>query len=153
MAYGGSPAAVPPDRDAEHLRLLSIFHYVFAGLMAFGGTFPVIHLVVGVGVMFGGLGTEGEAAFRVLFGAVFVVVALLLILMGWSLAVLAFVAARCLRQHRRHLFCMIVAGISCLCMPLGTVLGVFTLIVLDRASVRRLFGVAPEGEESAPPAS
>jgi hypothetical protein len=32
------------------------------------------------------------------------------------------------------------AGIACVFMPFGTVLGVFTIIVLMRDSVRRLFG-------------
>ena len=34
--------------DAEHLRLLSIFHYVVAGLAALLGTVPVIHLTIGI---------------------------------------------------------------------------------------------------------
>ena len=40
------------DRDAEHLRLLSIFHYVVAGLMALWACFPLIHLFMGVALVF-----------------------------------------------------------------------------------------------------
>jgi hypothetical protein len=32
------------------------------------------------------------------------------------------------------------AGVECLFMPVGTVLGVFTIIVLVRDSVKELFG-------------
>jgi hypothetical protein len=32
------------------------------------------------------------------------------------------------------------AGFACLFMPFGTLLGVFTIIVLQRDSVRRLYG-------------
>jgi hypothetical protein len=39
------------------------------------------------------------------------------------------------------LYCLVVAGIECIFMPFGTVLGVFTIIVLMRPSVRNLFGV------------
>ena len=34
---------------------------------------------------------------------------------------------------------MIVAGITCLSVPIGTVLGVFTLMVLSRPSVKQMF--------------
>lgn len=34
---------------------------------------------------------------------------------------------------------MVVAGVSCLSIPLGTALGVFTFIVLSRPSIVRLF--------------
>jgi hypothetical protein len=36
-----------------------------------------------------------------------------------------------------------VAGLCCLFSPLGTLLGIFTLVVLQRPSVRALFGRAP----------
>ena len=34
---------------------------------------------------------------------------------------------------------MVIAGISCLFVPYGTILGVFTFIVLQRSSVEKLF--------------
>jgi hypothetical protein len=40
------------------------------------------------------------------------------------------------------MFCLAMAGIeAALCMPLGTVLGIFTIIVLMRPSVKQAFGV------------
>jgi hypothetical protein len=36
-------------------------------------------------------------------------------------------------------FCLVVAGVSCLFMPFGTILGVLSLIVLNRPSVKLLF--------------
>jgi hypothetical protein len=35
-----------------------------------------------------------------------------------------------------------IAGIECIFIPFGTVLGVFTIIVLMRPTVKELFGVA-----------
>lgn len=40
-------------QDAQHLRLLSIFHYVVAGIAAFFALLPVFHLVFGL-MMVGG---------------------------------------------------------------------------------------------------
>jgi hypothetical protein len=39
----------------------------------------------------------------------------------------------------------VIAAISCLLVPLGTVLGIFTILVLVRPSVKERFGVAPAG--------
>ena len=42
----------PPNQqqilDNEHLKLLSIFHYVVSGLAAFFACIPIIHLVIGL---------------------------------------------------------------------------------------------------------
>ena len=47
-----------------------------------------------------------------------------------------------LRQRRRHTFCVVMAAIGCAFMPFGTVLGIFTLIVLTKPTVRSLFARA-----------
>jgi hypothetical protein len=41
------------------------------------------------------------------------------------------------------------AGVACMFMPFGTVLGVFTIVVLLRDSVKELFGVAEPSESEA----
>ena len=56
-------------------------------------------------------------------------------------AALKFFAYQRLKQRRSKVFCMVVAGISCLGFPYGTLLGVFTFVVLSRPSVSNLFDV------------
>lgn len=41
--------------DLEHLRLLSIFHYVVAGLSGLAACFPIIHLAIGISMLTGNL--------------------------------------------------------------------------------------------------
>jgi hypothetical protein len=36
------------DQDHEHLRLLSIIHYIFSGMTAFFGLFGALYLVIGL---------------------------------------------------------------------------------------------------------
>jgi hypothetical protein len=60
----------------------------------------------------------------------------------WALAAAVFMAAWCLKNRRRYIFCLVVAGFECFFAPFGTVLGVFTILVLSRPSVKALFGVA-----------
>ena len=78
------------------------------------------------------------------FGLLFVIFAGVLILLGWTFAVLLAVAGRNLGQKSCYTFCLVMACIACLWMPFGTVLGIFTIIVLMRPSVKPLFtGAAP----------
>ena len=53
--------------------------------------------------------------------------------------VLNLISGLCLRARKGRTFSLVVAGINCLHIPLGTVLGVFTITVLMRDSVRELY--------------
>ena len=74
-----------------------------------------------------------------LIGWIFIVVASVIILVGWSLAIAILFAGRCLARRTHYMRCFVVAAIECIFMPFGTVLGVFTIIVLSRPSVKILF--------------
>lgn len=48
-------------------------------------------------------------------------------------------AGRKLKRRTSRTFCLVVAGLECILMPFGTVLGVFTLIVLSKEPAKQLF--------------
>ncbi len=125
-------------QDLEHLKILTIFHYVAAGMIALFACIPMIHFFLGLAMATGALGSEGGP--ESIVGIFFMAGAGLFIIAGWTLAVLVFFAGRNLSRRTNHTFCMIIAGLECLFMPVGTVLGVFTIIVLARNSVKALFG-------------
>lgn len=54
-----------------------------------------------------------------------------------------------MRSRRYRAFSMVVAGLNCLHIPLGTILGVFTLIVLGRESVGSLYETQQRVREDA----
>lgn len=134
------------NQDLEHLRLLSIFHYVVAGLAALFACFPLIHLVIGLIMVFvpGKMTSHGEPL-PAFIGWVFIIFASCFILAGLTLALFMAITGRFLSQRRRHLFCTVVAAVECIFMPFGTALGVFTLIVLMRDSVKELFAANLSG--------
>jgi hypothetical protein len=138
MSEPSDPPPASANQDAEHLRLLAIFHYVVAALTAFFACIPFIHLGIGVFMLLKPQAFKPNPPPEA-FAWLFVVIGALAILAGWTLAVLFLLAGRNLSCRRRYLFCQVVAGIGCIFMPFGTVLGVFTLIVLSRPSVRTLF--------------
>jgi hypothetical protein len=61
------------------------------------------------------------------------------VFVGWTLGILTIVSGRLISLRRRRTFSLVVAGINCASFPFGTVLGVFTFIVLARPSVRALY--------------
>ena len=46
-------------------------------------------------------------------------------------------------RRKHYTFCFVMACVECLSVPFGTVLGVFTILVLNRASVKELFNPKP----------
>jgi hypothetical protein len=123
------------NRDQEHLDLLAIFHYILAGLTALGACVPILHVGMGVFILMAAPADEVPR----LVGILLVVFASVAILAGWTLAIALFMAGRRLSGRRGRTFCLVVAALSCLMVPLGTVLGIFTLVVLSRGSVQQLF--------------
>lgn len=130
--------------DDEHLRLLSIFHYLKGGITALFACIPIIHVVLGLVFIVAphllGHGNDQPPAF---LGWLFVILGSFLILFGWAMAALVLIAGRCIGRRKHYTFCFVVACVECLSVPFGTVLGVFTILVLNRQSVRMLIDPKP----------
>lgn len=127
------------DQDTQQLELLRTFHFVLAGLQGLFGCFPIIHLTLGLTMILAPETLGGRGAPPAFFGWFFVVIAVLIMAVIWTMAGLTYVAGRRLGERRSYTFCLVIAGVLCLFMPLGTVLGVFTIVVLQRPSVKALF--------------
>jgi hypothetical protein len=69
----------------------------------------------------------------------FVLIPMVVIVAGWTMAVFLAWSGRCLSRRVNYTFCLVMAGIACMFMPFGTILGVFTILVLMRPSVKALF--------------
>lgn len=136
-------------QDDQYLRLLSIFHYVVAGLATLFSLFPTIHLVLGIAFVSGAVKDPKDPFPFLLVGWFFIAFASFWILSGLSFSTCVLLAGRNLKARRRYTFCLVMACIECIFMPFGTVLGIFTIILLLREKVKAQFGVAsPEAELS-----
>ena len=130
--------------DEEHLQLLYIGYLISAGMSAFFSFFGLIYVFMGVmmGVIFSAdPGTAGHAgdAPPAFIGWIFGIIGVGIFLFLIAMAVLKFIAAYRIKHRRSRVFCMVVAGITCLEIPYGTLLGVCTFIVLERPTVKKLF--------------
>jgi predicted membrane channel-forming protein YqfA (hemolysin III family) len=139
-----------PSDDEEHLRLLSIFHYVVGALMALCALFPLIHFTLGLFFVLapqhptqqqGGPPPAFIGWFFMIFGGV-------LFVLGECFAGCVIVAGRFIRSRRRYWFVFVMACLQCAFFPFGTALGVFTIVVLSRPTVKELFGLSVKGQPS-----
>jgi hypothetical protein len=133
------------NRDTEHLQLLAIFHYVVAGLAGLFSFFPLIYTIIGTIFIFAprhGTAKPGEDLPPEFLGWIFAVIGSLLFLIGLAMAICILIAGRSLALHKRYSFALVMACIECLFIPFGTILGVFTIVVLSRESAKALFSTA-----------
>ena len=130
-------------QDEEHLRLLAIFHYVVAGITALFSLIPIAHITVGILMVMGKLESgPGDATEPVWMGWLFIAMGGVWMAAGLALAVCLALAGRYLRRREHYMFCLVIACIACIFTPFGTVLGIFTIIVLLRQSVKDAFAAA-----------
>ena len=74
------------------------------------------------------------------FLTVFLVVWIVFALLGAFLSILS---GSYLRGRRKRTFSQVVAALQCLAVPLGTVLGIFTFVVLGRPTVQQTYDQVP----------
>jgi hypothetical protein len=144
------------DRDRDHLRLLSIFHYVLGGIEIALSSIFIIHVIMGLVIFFNpDVFTPPNAANAPPpppkeVGLLFVGMGSCVVFMGWVFGILTILSGRKISQRRARTFSLVVAGINCLWVPLGTALGVCTFIVLLRESVNKLYAEADAARGAAP---
>jgi hypothetical protein len=131
------------DRDSEHLKLLAIFHYVVGGIIAAFSTIWLTHITIGLSFILSPKSFPGHngTAPPPEFGWIFLIAGSIALSIGLTLAICTIVSGRSLAKRKRYWFSFIVACVECLFMPFGTVLGIFTIIVLLRDSVKTLYGL------------
>jgi hypothetical protein len=129
------------NQDEEHLRLLSILYYIWGGLTACFSCFGFVYALMG-GAFLVAAAQERNGPPAVV-GALFWVMGAAVVVIVLVLGGLTIWTGRNLQKRQHYTACMVVAAISCLSIPLGTALGVFTFVVLSRPSVKHLFQKVP----------
>lgn len=132
-----------PNKDAENLRTLAICHYVVSGLSLLGLGFLALHYAI-MRMVFDNPKLWEKAKepppfnpteffhlvqwFYLIFGVLIVAGGILTLMSG-----------RFIHRRTNRTFSIVIAGLNCLQFPFGTLLGIFTLIVLTKDSVMRLY--------------
>jgi hypothetical protein len=134
----GVPATTA--KDESDLNLLATLHYVWSGLLGCGtvgifGYFVLVAGALGLGASKGGA-PGGEVAAAV---GVTTVMGIVVTLMFLALFVIHILAASGLKKRKRRVLTYIASALMCTSVPLGTLLGIFTIITLGRPGVRALY--------------
>lgn len=130
-------------QDVEHLKMLKTGFYVYAGMTALFSLIPIVHIGMGVGMLSGAIPMGGPGGPPDWFPWMFIGIGVTVIVLGETMAVMNFLAGRRIAELRGRTFVIVIACINCLNMPLGTALGVLTLIVLGRPAVKDMFAGNP----------
>ncbi|MFK7962074.1 MAG: hypothetical protein AB8G96_16290 [Phycisphaerales bacterium] len=120
-------------RAQEHLKILGILQMVFGGLMSLGG------LAMSLYVFFGLIALSASDPEAKAVGIIFIMFGLIGFVIFVGLGLLFFLTGRSLHDRRHHQRCIIVAAVQCVFMPLGTILGIFTIITLTKPEVKSMF--------------
>jgi hypothetical protein len=130
--------------NTEHLNLLSIFYFAFGGLSLLGAFILFIYMLI-IGLVFSNshvqesIQTQPEGAIVGTVFSVLSVVFIILFVFILVVGILQIIAGFRLRQKRSKGLILTAAILALLSFPLGTVLGVFTIIILSRPVVDQMF--------------
>ncbi len=136
------------NQDESHLNLLRIFHYVSGGLHLLAILFTGLYVFLGAMFLtdpdfFGGSSSNAPPPFM---GWMFLVIGLVTSAMLLGYCVCQFITAWALGARKWWTFCVVVSGFNCINLPIGTILGVFTILVLARGSVKESFYGQPPAQ-------
>lgn len=130
--------------DNEHLRLLALFHYISGGLTILFSSMFILHLIfmsffmMNPGIFPQETIAEGEinpeqfiSVFMYFFGV--------FIFLGIVFGIAQILSGRFIKKRKHKVFSILVAIPNLLFIPYGTILAIFTIIVLDRKSVKEQY--------------
>jgi len=130
--------------DEEHLKLLSLFHYI-KGAITLAFSFLAIIYLLFLSVLFDSIGTlqhqplyhRADFPFDLFSTIMFFVWVIMLLVVVFG--ILQIVSGYYLKQKKHRLFSFIVGVFQLIEIPYGTILGIMTIIVLSRNSVEQQY--------------
>ena len=132
--------------DGEHLKLLSIFHYIRGALTILTSSFLIFYFIFFA--LFSTLakhpefaGDEFGSEFPSAIFTIFTILFGVLILLGIIFGILQIMSGIFMKKRKNRMFSFIIAILELIFIPYGTILGVLTIIVLQRESVKNLYAM------------
>jgi hypothetical protein len=149
----------------DRLRLLSLAYYISGAIGAAFVSFLLIHFFLLLGFSFlpasqwnppvptpgsaqhaspsaipsaSPSSNRGQAPPAIIFRIVAGVIGLIIIC-GWTLGALTAYAGHCIKKRKHKLFIYVMAGINCIWIPYGTILGIATILLFQWPEVQAEF--------------
>jgi hypothetical protein len=130
--------------DNEHLKLLSIFHYISGGItLAFalfiGAYFFLIFFIITYAGFQKDIDPEFNKTMPEAFFTIMLTIFIIIFFLGLLFGIGQIVSGRLIKLRQLRWFSFTIGIINLLNIPYGTILGIFTIIVLERDSVRQQY--------------
>ena len=136
---GGAQLAQDPMTPTDHSQLnaLALAHMILGGIGMVLSLFSLLYVFLGLAIVSGSLDMD-DAPMAV--GWLFFGMGVTFLILGEAMSIALFISGRHLKRRTGHTFSFVVACISCLSIPVGTILGILTIIVLNRPTVKAAYG-------------
>jgi hypothetical protein len=129
----------------NYLDILAVFHYVYGGF----SLVVTAAVLAFMGIAMGGA-TDWGHNWDPTAGCILTVAFFFAMIFAGGISVLNLLTGRALQTRRGYVLSLVTAGVNCLNLPLGTLLGIFTLVLLSDPQVRPMF--EGHGTETVPEA-
>lgn len=135
--------------DDENLKMLSVFYWVLGGMDALFSLYGWIYVAYGVFFLMLPFDVKDAPAeeFPAFIGWFMLAMGAAVVIGFCVLATLKILAGIWIKRRKHRTALLVISGLSCFSIPFGTVVGVFSFLVLFRPSVAALFGVPAETHE------
>ena len=136
--------------DQEHLKLLSIFHYISGGLsimfsLFLTGYFLFISFIIKNSLYSTPYHRALNPDFPASFFSIFLLIFGILAFLAFTFSICQILSARFIQLRKYRWFSFTVSIINLISIPYGTILGIMTIMVLSRDSIINLYsGKLPE---------
>jgi hypothetical protein len=139
--------------DGDQLEWLPLMFWVSGGVGLLFSLYFLVYVVMGAMIVTIPSASDGSAP-PDFFGWMIVGIGLVGFALVAAVGVLRIMSGFWIRKRKHRVAIMVVAGISCIEIPYGTLLGVVTFMILGRKSVAALFNGLPVGSvaQAPPPA-
>lgn len=125
-------------RDLGDLKVLSVLFWIDVGLQVLGVGFLAMLVFFGMAEE-AAKNAAGQSATDAANGQMLIAVFGVMAALAGLVLLLKILCAYGITKRRFRTLCIVVSAINCLAFPIGTIIGVYSLMVLSRPSVGALF--------------
>jgi hypothetical protein len=130
------------NENASYLNLLSLFHFIVAGIAGLFSCLPLLNLLIGIPILkdVPYALSQGEYFSQyTLAPLMFIILPTGMAVIGWMFAVAVALNGYYNKNRKWLKYCLVMGGIETIFTPFGTALGVFTIILLTKPNINNLF--------------
>jgi hypothetical protein len=123
--------------DNEHINLLSMFHLISGILALLYSVFMALYF--GFIIFVFKLSEKFDGEFPIQFMGVIISIWIIVLLFAIAFGIAKIFSSKWLKQRKNRTFSIVISCIECFSFPYGAILGVLSIIVLNRSSVKSIY--------------